>query len=102
MTENPNVRPEEVELCKKWIAAFCKPRTTPNRHGSYTLKHVVERHYGSYVSNDSFIAAAEAMGYAPQYRYPSPNPNFRFWIAVEGFRGSEYLVEYRRPTKGFL
>lgn len=95
------VIPEQVELCKQWIQEFCTPRTTPNQFGSYTLKHVVERHFGTYISNGAFIAAADAQGYAPEQGRPhSPNGTFKFWIRVEGFEKSKSCLAFRRFNNG--
>jgi hypothetical protein len=108
---NPNdgpIRRVEYDACVEWIQNFCKPRKTPSRYRSYGLKHIVERYYSevgqkdrSYISNGAFIAAARACGYKP-LMIDGPNCEFAFWIRVDGFKGSEYLIEFRRPTKGYV
>ena len=55
---------EEVELCEKWIKEFTRKNVCINYNfSSYGLKHVVENHFGKYVSNGSFIKAALNLGF---------------------------------------
>jgi hypothetical protein len=65
---------EHFRLCCQWLS-LCLRRKTIN-HGigtSYRLKHHVEKHFGKYVTNGSFIAAVIHLG-IPYKIYPdSPN-----------------------------
>ena len=57
----------EIESAKKWIKQWFDARKTINdRHSSYALKHIMERHTDTYVSNGSFIRAAIELGF--EYR----------------------------------
>ncbi|MBP7583058.1 MAG: hypothetical protein KBA61_03425 [Spirochaetes bacterium] len=52
----PKVSPPQVKKCREFIRVHLKP----HRRGrsSYHFKHAVERVYGGYYANGSFIAAA--------------------------------------------
>ena len=56
----------EVKLCCEWIDKFAsKLKRVGVRAGtSYHLKHSVERNFGKYISNGSFIVAAIMRGYS--------------------------------------
>lgn len=74
---------EEVEICKKWLLKYCKPRR--NCHwldSSYALKHVVERWAGRYVSNGTFIQACIDLEYIP-YAWGDSWLNLYFNISVD-------------------
>ncbi len=57
-------------MCE-WLAPIEKTKTLNQKRSSYGLKHLVERHYGRYCSNGSFIAAAIFMG----FRFVADGPN---------------------------
>ncbi len=61
----PVIVPEQVSACMSWLSLHARPRKTVNRRvHSYLLKHEVERWHGRiYIHEDSFIAAASALGY---------------------------------------
>lgn len=64
-----------IELCKKWIRMFTSKRKTINdEHGSYGLKHHVERWAKTYIYNGAFILAALEEGY--NYKQDGPNAIF--------------------------
>ena len=53
----------EIELCVEWIRTIPKITTKINKdRTSYGYKHDVERHFNTYISNDSFKAAAKICG----------------------------------------
>ena len=55
---------EQIDLCEKWINEFAEKRKTINGNiSSYRLKHIVEEHFGSYISNGAFIQACKNLGY---------------------------------------
>lgn len=54
---------KEIELCLQWIKSVPTITKTINKNqSSYGYKHDVERHFGTYVCNDSFKAAAKIVG----------------------------------------
>lgn len=55
-----------------WLWENIAPIKTPT-FGSYSMKHVVERAIGTYVTNGELIAAALVAGYPVKY-VPGPNP----------------------------
>lgn len=66
---------EQFEKARTWIAEHLEQRKRINMYcGSYTLKHVCERHIG-YVMNGTFIAAMIANGFALHFN-SSLNPYF--------------------------
>jgi hypothetical protein len=76
----------EIEDCRAWLKAHASKRVTFNRsHGSYGLKHEVERWLRThvrtsgpdcYISNGAFIAAAVLEGYKFRLRRGGPNAEF--------------------------
>ncbi len=53
----------EINLCVEWIRTVPKITKTINKwRSSYGYKHDVERHFNTYISNDSFKAAAKICG----------------------------------------
>jgi len=67
---------EQFQICCNWLT-LCQKRKTVNLNidSSYGLKHRVENHFKSYVSNGSFIAAIIYLE-IPYKIYPSrPNIN---------------------------
>lgn len=64
---------EEFCICCKWLL-LCKYRKTMNpRNTSYGLKHRVENHFGTYITNGTFIAAIIHLGIPYEIIYGSPN-----------------------------
>lgn len=57
-----------------WLRENVSPIKTPTV-GSYSMKHVVERAIGEYVTNGELIAAALVAGYPVRF-VPGPNPLF--------------------------
>jgi len=72
---------DQVAICIAWLQEHAKPRKRVNNaigKGSYSLKHVVERAAGHYVTNGAFILAAHRLGYVVIPEGPrSPNAHFR-------------------------
>lgn len=56
-----------------WLRENITPIKTPTV-GSYSMKHVMERATGRYVTNGAFIAAALIAGYT--FKYEAPNVLF--------------------------
>jgi len=53
----------EINLCVEWIKIVATITTSINKdRSSYGWKHDVERHFNTYVCNDSFKAAAKLAG----------------------------------------
>jgi len=68
------IRPEAVDLCVQWLLHFDgleRRKTVNEKLGSYTLKHIVERHYDTYIANGEFICAALYLGYKMKIRKPN-------------------------------
>ena len=77
------VDPEHVRMCEDWINRFAKIQSTYSDDSSYGLKHDVERFYGEYVTNGSFIQAALNMGYKVKKNGGGVNnPNACFNMSV--------------------
>jgi hypothetical protein len=61
------INDDQIELCKKFITVNWS--NNENMSGrmqeinSYLAKHVVEHLFGKYISNESFILAADELGY---------------------------------------
>lgn len=53
----------EVCLAMRWIADCTPTKTFSGRSSSYSLKHVMERQTGDYVTSGEFLLAALLMGY---------------------------------------
>lgn len=72
--------------CVDWINKNATPRKTTNKnHGSYYLKHVVERACGRYICNGTFIVAAIICGYS-SIVWEGPNGYFKMAIQKESLR----------------
>lgn len=73
---------KEFELACQWLNNCSKIKNINRRHGSYTLKHYVERWArkngieDNYVSNGAFIAAAFYMGFKVVPIVNTPNAYF--------------------------
>lgn len=53
---------DEIQKCVRWIVEFyVSNRTMRNVKSSYGLKFYVEKYFGEYVSNGSFVAAVELL-----------------------------------------
>lgn len=77
----PERPPErETDICLAWIDLWTAPRVSINKsHGSYFLKHVIERWSGEYIPNGAFIAAAIESG----CDYIRRGPNARFNLSYK-------------------
>jgi hypothetical protein len=62
---------EEVEFCRAYLRQ-CDPTKFPNV-GSYGLKHVIENHFETYISNGAAIAAAVLEGFPVEHIGGTPN-----------------------------
>lgn len=62
-----NVDQEQINLCKKFIQVnWSNDERMPGRMQtihSYLAKHVVEKLFGKYISNDAFILASDELGF---------------------------------------
>lgn len=56
---------ETKSLIDSWIVNNIRPAETIYPGSSYWLKHVVERHIGTYVSSSQVTGAMEKAGYSP-------------------------------------
>lgn len=68
------IRPEAVDLCVQWLLqvdGLERRKTVNEKIGSYTLKHIVERHYDTYIANGEFICAALYLEYKMKVRGPN-------------------------------
>lgn len=65
---------KEFLLCCEWLSG-CQltKNATDFSPSSYKLKHMVERHYRTYVSNGTLIAAALYLKIPIKYYFDSPN-----------------------------
>lgn len=77
------IREDEVLICIDWLQKQ-KILKTRNKN-SYRLKHIVEKEYNTYVSNDSFIEAVKRLGIP--YSNCAPNINI-------GISNKIYYKEY--------
>ncbi|MDA0244636.1 MAG: hypothetical protein OT477_14550 [Chloroflexi bacterium] len=76
---------EEVEICKQWINQFASKRKTINdSHGSYELKHKVEKWAEKYVCNGAFIQAAIDLDYDYKQIGNTPNAVFNMSFPRKG------------------
>jgi uncharacterized protein (TIGR02996 family) len=75
----------EFALCRAWLADK-NPIRNPHAN-SYGLKHRVERRFGHYVTNGTFIAAA--IHDAFPYRISLSSPNVDFGISKRSLRGGD-------------
>jgi|LakMenEpi03Aug12_release.lakeMendotaPanAssembly.Ray.scaffolds.fasta_scaffold173665_2 hypothetical protein len=75
-----DIRPEAVQKCVEWLLrhdATERRKTVNTKVSSYTWKHIVERHFDSYIANGEFICAALYLGYKMK---TSDGPNAWFNI----------------------
>ena len=55
---------DEIDKCITWLVNFYKPnKSLSNVKNSLQLKFYVEKYFGEYISNGSFIAAVKILGY---------------------------------------
>jgi len=80
----PDPRDENVEVCRRFLRQLCSP-SDDSTHGSYGLKHIVERWAPTtgYVSNGALIQAADELGY--QYDIRGSGPNVDIYLEADGF-----------------
>jgi hypothetical protein len=57
-----NIRDNEVKACIEWLRLQKERKTINTNHSSYGYKHIVEKWYGDYISNDSFKEAVRILG----------------------------------------
>jgi len=78
-----NVGDVEVEAVMAWVKqGRASQRKTLNRRiTSYTLKHVVEKDMGIYISNNACIAALKQMGFMA--KPITGTPNYYFNISLK-------------------
>lgn len=59
-----NTIPYEIELCKLWLKnKTLKMKTIRRNRTTYGYKHDVERLFGHYIHESSFISACEELNY---------------------------------------
>lgn len=55
---------DEIQKCIFWLVEFYKPnKSFKNLKNSLQLKFYVEKYFGQYISNGSFITAVKILGY---------------------------------------
>jgi hypothetical protein len=55
---------DEIQRCVFWLVEFYKPnKSLRNLKSSLQIKFYVEKYFGKYISNGSFIAAVKILGY---------------------------------------
>ncbi len=55
---------DEIQKCVFWLVEFYKPnKSLRNLKSSLQIKFYVEKYFGGYISNGSFIAAVKILGY---------------------------------------
>jgi hypothetical protein len=85
---------DEIQKCVWWLVEFHKPnRTMRNVKSSYGLKFYVEKFFGDYVSNGSFVAAVELLRL--NYRCYKGDPNI--YIPFNKNRLKEYREKFFNP-----
>lgn len=100
---------EEVNVCKSWITSYAKRANKIKRADcidSYSLKHIIERDTGEYVSNGACIKAAKDLGYrywndpssVNAYFYMSLHCPENDWIDVRAKDFSKWLFEQTSYT----
>lgn len=75
-----DMNPDAVGLCIEWLFhhdAIDRRKTVNPKISSYAWKHIVERHYKTYVANGEFICAALYLGYKMRKRGPNAWFNIR-------------------------
>lgn len=68
---------KQIKLCEIWLDAFATPATSYHKYSSYHFKHEVERFFGIYISNDSFIEAAKIFENRPVSKL---NFEYKFYL----------------------
>ena len=101
--ENPNYKEQrahllnaidEIQSCIWWLVEFYKPnRTMKNLNSSYGLKFYVEKFFGEYVSNGSFVAAVELLRMKNKRYEDDPN----IYLPFNKNRLKEYRKKYFNP-----
>ncbi len=70
----------EIKICMDWLLNQQYYKTMNKTLSSYYLKHIVERHYGTYVCNGSFIAAVILLG----IKYKKDKGGANIYIPIKG------------------
>jgi hypothetical protein len=82
--QNPEL-PErrKVDLCKQWLEKFARRSHVEKSKCiySYSLKHIIEKHTGEYISNGACIKAAIELGF--DYWQEERNINANFYMALQ-------------------
>ncbi len=85
---------DEIQKCVWWLVEFHLPnRTMSNVKSSYGLKFYVEKYFGEYVSNGSFVTAVELL--RMNYRCYEGDPNI--YIPFNKNRLKEYREKFFNP-----
>jgi hypothetical protein len=85
---------DEIQRCVWWLVEFHKSnRAMSNLKSSYCLKFYVEKFFGEYVSNGSFVAAVELLRL--NYRCYKGDPNI--YIPFNKNRLNEYRKKFFNP-----
>jgi hypothetical protein len=81
--KDDSTSPVEMQQVLEWVSnGHASKRKTVNKTvTSYGLKHIIEKQMGTYISNDSCIAALKQMGFTATPI--TGTPNFYFNIALK-------------------
>lgn len=69
-----------VDLCDEWLAKFAKQSNEWCEKHSYYFKHVVERYFKTYISNDAFIESAKKRFECQDARHTPKNKVFKMEV----------------------
>ncbi len=89
---------EQIALVLKWLEHFkIDPRSQINyRITSYGLKHVVENHCGTYISEDAFVEAMQRAGFKRR-KVRGLKSTYRFNISTSGLLYSSNKWNWLNP-----
>jgi hypothetical protein len=85
---------DEIQKCVWWLVEFYKPnKSMKNLKSSYGLKYYVEKYFGTYISNGSFVAAVELLRMKNKRYEDDPN----IYLPFNKNRLKEYRKKYFNP-----
>ena len=85
---------DEIQRCVWWLVEFYKPnKSMKNLKSSYGLKYYVEKFFGEYVSNGSFVAAVELLRMKNKRYEDDPN----IYLPFNKNRLKEYRKKFFNP-----
>ena len=76
----PNSESHMMKLCDMWLNRFAKPSSTWSEQSSYYFKHLVERYYKTYISNEAFIKSASKRYECRDARHAPRNKVFKMEV----------------------